>query len=539
MPEVVGPYRVVSQIGHGGMAVVYLARQPVLGRSVALKELAPFGSRDPSLAQRFIREARVAGSLNHPNVVTVFDFLEHDGVPYIAMEYLERGSLRPFVGRMSVAQVAGVLEGLLAALSHAEATGIVHRDVKPENLLITADGGIKIADFGIAKAYQQVATEEMLTPAGATVGTPAYMAPEQAMGEEIGPWTDLYQSGVVAYELLAGTVPFRADGAPVAVMMKHITEPVPPLPAGTDPALEAWVMRMLAKAPGERPPNARAAWNDLEEIVARTGRAAVAPRGPARRARADRRAPDAADPRALLVVAGLHPRRDPHATATAARARRAAGSQPARRSVAAGRAGRCRRDAGARAGDAGGRARVAGGRARIGGGGARVAGGRARIGGGGARIGGDGARVAAVARRRDQARDAGGRARDAGGRTGATRGRGGRSPDRLRGLRPGLAARASARVAAGCAGRPTCDRAAGRRRADGRRRHLPPPRSSRAAPASVPPPRPELHARTEAPTSPPPPETPRSRARPLVALALAALVLGLRGGRGPADLHRR
>jgi len=266
-PEHVGPYRVVSQIGHGGMAVVYLASQPVLGRKVALKELAPFHSGDPSLAQRFIREARVAGSLNHPNVVTVFDFLEQDGVPYIAMEYLERGSLRPFVGRMSLPQVAGVLEGLLAALSHAEAMRIVHRDVKPENLLITADGGIKIADFGIAKAYQQVATEEMLTPAGATVGTPAYMAPEQAMAQELGPWTDLYQTGIVAYELLAGAVPFRSEGAPIAVLMKHISEPVPPLPAAIDPALGAWVMRTLAKDPAARPRSARAAWNELEEIV--------------------------------------------------------------------------------------------------------------------------------------------------------------------------------------------------------------------------------------------------------------------------------
>jgi hypothetical protein len=266
-PEQVGPYRIVSQIGRGGMAVVYLAKQPVLARSVALKELAPFLAGDPALAQRFIREARVAGSLNHPNVVTVFDFLEQDGVPYIAMEYLERGSLRPFVGRMSLAQVAGVLEGLLAALSHAEAMKIVHRDVKPENLLVTVDGGIKIADFGIAKALQQVATEEMLTPAGATVGTPAYMAPEQAMAQEIGPWTDLYQTGVVAYELLAGQVPFQSEGAPLAVLMQHISDPVPPLPAGTNPELEAWVMRMLAKDSADRPRNARTAWNALEEIV--------------------------------------------------------------------------------------------------------------------------------------------------------------------------------------------------------------------------------------------------------------------------------
>ncbi len=270
MTESVGPYTIVGEIGRGGMAAVYLARQPVLARSVALKKLVPFGGGDQSLAQRFIREARVAGSLNHPNVVTVYDFIEQDGVPYIAMEYLERGSLRPFVGKLSLSQIAGVLEGLLAGLSHAESKGIAHRDIKPENLLVTADGDIKIADFGIAKAYQQVATEEMLTPAGATVGTPAYMAPEQAMGQEIGPWTDLYQTGVVAYELLAEKVPFRADGTPIAMMMQHITEPVPPLPEGTDPALQGWVSHMLAKDAGGRPANARAAWNELEEIIVAT-----------------------------------------------------------------------------------------------------------------------------------------------------------------------------------------------------------------------------------------------------------------------------
>ena len=269
IPEQVGPYRIVRVVGRGGMAVVYLARQLNLARDVAVKELAQIGSGDPSMARRFIREAQVAGSLNHPNVVTVYDFLEQDGVPYIAMEYLVRGSLRPFVGKLSLAQSAGVLEGLLAALSHAESMGIVHRDVKPENLLVTADGGVKIADFGIAKALQQVATEEMLTPAGATVGTPAYMAPEQAMASEIGPWTDLYQSGIVAYELLTGAVPFRADASPIAVMMQHINDEVPPLPAGLDPAVDAWVRRMVAKDPGDRFASAREAWDEFEEIAIR------------------------------------------------------------------------------------------------------------------------------------------------------------------------------------------------------------------------------------------------------------------------------
>ena len=262
-----GPYQIVSELGRGGMAVVYLARQPALGRDVALKELAAFHAADESLAQRFIREARVAGSLSHPSVVTVFDFVHEEGKPYIAMEYLERGSLRPFVGALTLPQVVGVLDSLLAALAHAETKRIVHRDIKPENLLVTADGGVKIADFGIAKAYQQVVTEEMLTPAGATVGTPAYMAPEQAMASEVGPWTDLYQTGVVAFELLSGGVPFRVEGNPLAVMMQHISDPVPPLPAGTDPALEAWVRALLEKDPAARPASAREASESLEEIV--------------------------------------------------------------------------------------------------------------------------------------------------------------------------------------------------------------------------------------------------------------------------------
>ncbi len=267
MPRQVGPYKIVSELGRGGMAVVYLARQPALGRDVALKELAALHAADDSLAQRFIREARVAGSLSHPSVVTVFDFVHEDGKPYIAMEYLERGSLRPFVGALTLPQVVGVLDSLLAALAHAETKRIVHRDIKPENLLVTSDGGVKIADFGIAKAYQQVVTEEMLTPAGATVGTPAYMAPEQAMASEVGPWTDLYQTGVVAFELLAGRVPFRVEGNPLAVMMQHISDPVPALPAGTDPALEAWVRALLEKDPSARPATAREASEALEEIV--------------------------------------------------------------------------------------------------------------------------------------------------------------------------------------------------------------------------------------------------------------------------------
>ena len=227
MPDVlktVGRYEILREVGRGGMAMVYLARQTDLDRFVALKELAAFHASDAAFAQRFLRESRVAGSLSHPNIVTVHDYFEHDGTPYIAMEYVERGSLRPFVGHMSLAQIGGVLEGLLAGLAHAEQHGIVHRDLKPENLMVTSDGRVKIADFGIAKATNQMQTGAFLTATGTTVGTPTYMAPEQAMAQDIGPWTDLYSVGCMAFEMFTGqgAVPRhrRADGDPAAARQR-------------------------------------------------------------------------------------------------------------------------------------------------------------------------------------------------------------------------------------------------------------------------------------------------------------------------------
>jgi protein kinase-like protein len=273
MPQVLrklGRYDIVREIGRGGMAVVYLARQTDLDRVVALKELAAFHAADPAFADRFVRESRIAGSLSHPNIVTVHDFLEYEGTPYIAMEYVERGSLRPLVGRLTFAQTAGVLECVLAGLSHAEARGIVHRDLKPENVMVTAEGTVKLTDFGIAKVLNQVVPTRMLTAAGAAMGTPAYMAPEQALGKEIGPWTDLYSTGVIAYELLLGRLPFEEGDTPVAVLVQHIHEPIPPprsINPDLDDGLASWLERMLAKDPEQRPASAAEAWEELEEIV--------------------------------------------------------------------------------------------------------------------------------------------------------------------------------------------------------------------------------------------------------------------------------
>jgi protein kinase-like protein/FG-GAP repeat protein len=263
----VGSYEIVRVLARGGMAVVYLAYQPALDREVALKQL-DLDIQDVTIAQRFVREARMAAGLDHPNVVTLFDFFEHDGVPYIAMEYVSGGSLRPLVGDLRLPQVFGVLEGVLNGLSHAEERSIAHRDLKPENVLITGRGGVKIADFGIARAYDALTGH--LTSTSAAIGTPAYMAPEQALSERLGPFTDLYAVGIMAYEMLAGRPPFGNGITPMAVLYAHVHQPPPPLADRAPDApesLRGWVEWLLAKAPEDRPASAAEASEALEEIA--------------------------------------------------------------------------------------------------------------------------------------------------------------------------------------------------------------------------------------------------------------------------------
>jgi hypothetical protein len=267
----VGNYSVLEEIGRGGMAVVYLARQLRLERSVALKALHGAVRLPGETGEILARESRLASSLSHPNIVTVYEYLEEEGIPYIAMEYLARGSLRPWMGCMSLAQFAGVLEDLLGGLAAVAPAGIVHRDLKPENVMVTADGHAKIADFGIAKATQRGALwTTAATPTGITVGTPAYMAPEQALCDEVGPWTDLYSIGVIAFEHLVGHVPFHDAGTPMMMLVRHVRDTVP-APATVDPridpALSQWVAQLLTNDPAERTQDALSAWEQLEEIV--------------------------------------------------------------------------------------------------------------------------------------------------------------------------------------------------------------------------------------------------------------------------------
>ncbi len=261
-------YDVIRELGRGGMAVVHLARQRDMQRLVALKELGGFQARDPASVERFLRESRMAGSLNHPNIVTVYEYFDDDGTPYIAMELVEGGSLRPLIGELSLPRVARVLEDLLAAVGHAGKAGIVHRDIKPENTLITKDGRIKVADFGIAKGAA-ASGQQGLTSEGMTVGTPEYMSPEQALGKGVGPPSDLYSIGCMTYEMLTGRLPFSGD-TQGALLVRQVSEPVPDV-REVDPlipeSVAQWVATMTEKDPDDRFPDAAAAWEAFEEAV--------------------------------------------------------------------------------------------------------------------------------------------------------------------------------------------------------------------------------------------------------------------------------
>ena len=253
------------------MAVVYLARQRDLDSPVALKELAGLLAADVTATSRFVREARLTRSLNHRNIVTVYEYFEHGGLPYIAMEYLPRGPLRPLVGALSLAQVIGVLDGILAALAHADEHRIVHRDLKPENVMRSDDGGVKIADFGIAKAHDEIATAN-LTPTGEFVGAPAYVSPEQVLGSEATAASDLYAVGVMAFELLTGEVPFAETGSASAMLIRKVNERPPSIRSRRpelDRDLTDWVDRLLKRDPTKRPSSPREVGESLEDIAER------------------------------------------------------------------------------------------------------------------------------------------------------------------------------------------------------------------------------------------------------------------------------
>jgi serine/threonine-protein kinase len=248
----IGPYEIVEEIGRGGMAVVYRARQASLARFVALKVLAPALAGNPDFVSRFHREATIAASLEHPHIVPIFDVGEADGIPYIAMRYLAGPSLAQLIrqeGPFSFERAGGLLEQVASALDFAHARGVVHRDVKPGNVLVEAGDRVSLVDFGIAWSPDAGA----LTRTGVVLGTPRYMAPEHLQRREVDYRADLYALGILATELLVGSGPFDTDAsAPGAAEQLLRSVPLPALradlPSGVDPVIR----RMVALEPIER-----------------------------------------------------------------------------------------------------------------------------------------------------------------------------------------------------------------------------------------------------------------------------------------------
>ncbi len=244
--ENVGPYRIIEQLGQGGMATVYKAYHASLDRYVAIKALHPAFSEDPSFEARFRREARVVAKLEHPNIVPIYDYAEHEKRPYLVMKFIEGNTLKAKLdqGPLSPKEILKVVEAVGAALAYAHKQGVLHRDVKPSNVLLATDGQIYLADFGLARIAQ---SGESTLSSDMIMGTPQYISPEQAMGvKELDERTDLYSFGVMLYEMIVGRVPFNAD-TPFSIIHDHIYSPLP-LPRKVNPDVPDQVERVLLKA---------------------------------------------------------------------------------------------------------------------------------------------------------------------------------------------------------------------------------------------------------------------------------------------------
>lgn len=272
-----GAHHILGQIGAGGMATVYKAYHPGMDRLVALKILPHQYAQDPHFVERFKREARIIAKLEHRNIIPVHDFGEQDGVTYLTMRYLQAGTVKEILerGPLPLADAARILNDVAAALDHAHAHGIIHRDVKPANVLVDKEGSAFLTDFGIAKVLEGTSN---LT-GSAMLGTPTYMAPEQTLSRPVTPQTDVYSLGVMLYEMVTGKPPFEGD-TPIAVALMHVNDPLPP-PREVNPALseevERVLMKALAKETDERYQTAGELARDFEEVV-RAGEEAASTR---------------------------------------------------------------------------------------------------------------------------------------------------------------------------------------------------------------------------------------------------------------------
>jgi len=266
--EAIGKYDIRREIGHGAMGVVYEGYDPAIKRVVALKTIRSdqLAGEDPAgVIARFRREAQAAGRLNHPNIVSIYDFGEDDGIWYIAMEFVQGRELKECFEsneRFRIADIVRIMTQILNALDYSHRQGVVHRDVKPANIFLLADGSVKVADFGIA----HIETSN-LTQVGTVLGTPSYMSPEQIRCESPAPTADIYSFGCTCYELACGRQPFRANSENV-LLNKHLRDiPSPPTAYNKEVTKEYsdLVMEMIRKKPADRP-------QDLREFLARFSR---------------------------------------------------------------------------------------------------------------------------------------------------------------------------------------------------------------------------------------------------------------------------
>src|ERR1700676_4831009 len=247
-----GQFRIVERIGSGGMATVFKAYQPTLDRYVAVKVMPAYHARDPIFMKRFVQEARSVAKLQHANIVQIHDFGEQDSITFIVMEYVDGGTLKDRLKRaLPIPEAVDYMIQAAEGLNCAHNNGIVHRDVKPANMLLRKDGYLLLSDFGIAKILEGTTN---LTRVGTGIGTPQYMSPEQGTGQAVDRRSDIYSLGIVLFHCLAGRVPFSADN-PLTITVKHLNEPLPGemlRAAGVPAPIEQVVVKMTAKAAQDR-----------------------------------------------------------------------------------------------------------------------------------------------------------------------------------------------------------------------------------------------------------------------------------------------